>query len=101
MECCGKGDEYPFENTTETFWISGNDLYDMVIKNADVQNELKKILAYEMYFSHEYEQAVEAFEAIYLDKYMEYDTMGVPAVSTKLPFRACYNCTQTDVRAKR
>lgn len=37
VECCGKGDEYPFENTTETFWISGNDLYDMVIKNADVQ----------------------------------------------------------------
>ena len=35
------------------------------------------------------------------DKYMEYNTMGVPAVSTKLPFRACYNCTQTDVRAER
>ena len=37
VECCGNGDDYPFENTTDAFLISGTELYEIITNNAEVQ----------------------------------------------------------------
>lgn len=60
VECCGNGDDYPFENTTDAFWISGTELYEIITNNAEVQwiwglmSGFSKELSREEAFNEEY-----------------------------------------------